>query len=92
MNSDDKFEFVGTCAGFTNTTFNRMFVEHSLNTHHIGIQMPAIFEITDPSLIAKAKKLPARQVLKFTVSRKTEGTVLAAIIHDFKKIKKPTKK
>ncbi|QQS22599.1 hypothetical protein IPM19_03130 [bacterium] len=87
---DEIFEVTGVFAGFTNTTYNCMFVEHNFNSaNSSAIQMPAVFEIIDPALIARAKELPVRSKLKLTVTRKTTATGLAAIIHNFEHITKP---
>lgn len=84
---DETYEVTGKFAGFTNTTYNRMFVEHNYNSHtSSAIQMPAEFEIIDPALIARAKELPKAASLKLTVTRKTTATGLAAIIHNFEVI------
>lgn len=81
--------------GFTNTTFNRMYINHQHNGQQQPNQkwIPAEIEVNDDELRKFLKKISRGTRLQITISRKTNhlGTTAELISATKLKAKKPRK-
>lgn len=80
------FVVSGTFHGFTNTSFNAMYFDHSANdrTSSYTNWIPAIIKVEDDELRNLLKQLPKKTNVQVTLERGTDHTGLCAKLIDIK--------